>query len=468
MAAVKRSKTKRNEPRLTETKLSKGSKVKLYSLSGMPVDAFLLFDEDLNLLSINEAGQKMFGVSQAGVFGKCILDIIRDVKDTRIYKSYRQVLKTGKSIAAHLELGGRHLSIQVFKQGDALGMIACDITERKKTEEALKVSEERYRYLFHNAEVALFRSRIADGKILECNDLLAKLFGYDSREQCLAEHVTSEHYVDPNVRALKLTQMLEKGKAENFEAQVTRRDGSPFWVSFSARIYPERDCIEGAIIDITERKRAEEELQASLKEKEALLREVNHRVKNNFQLITGILDMVGMRARNEEAVRLIGSVHSRVHAMARVHSQLYKSDSFAQIDMGAYLGELVGYLAQAYAVNGKVITPVLDATDVYLPITQAVPCALVLNEVLSNSFKHAFVGRERGRIEIAIRKSPDGTVYIAVRDDGVGVPETFDIEKVDTLGLKLARNLVQEQLKGKLQIRRDRGTEVAIEFRGGL
>jgi PAS domain S-box-containing protein len=141
--------------------------------------------------------------------------------------------------------------------------VARDITERKKAEEALRGSEEKYRNLFNNAQVGLFRSRIADGKILECNDLLAKIFGYLDREEFIAKHITSEHYVDQNVRDQELAQMLGKGKVENLEALVTRRDGSPFWISYSATIYPERDYIEGVVIDITERKKVEEALKNS-------------------------------------------------------------------------------------------------------------------------------------------------------------------------------------------------------------
>jgi len=151
------------------------------------------------------------------------------------------------------------LDIALIKESGYVNLYGHDITERREAEEALRESEQKYQDLFNTAEVALFRSRIADGKILECNDLLAKLFGYDSREQCMAEHVTSEHYVDHSVRAQILTQMLENGKVENFEALVMRKDGSPFWISYSAHIYPERNFIEGAIVDITERKRMEEQ-----------------------------------------------------------------------------------------------------------------------------------------------------------------------------------------------------------------
>ena len=150
---AKTSQPKKNKPRLITAKPSKEIGAKPGSVSGLSVEAFLLLDENLNLLSINDAGQKMFGVSKAGVFGKCILDVIPDIKNTGIYKKYRHVLKTGKSIAAHLELGGRHLSVQLFKQGDALGMIAADITERKRVEDVIRASLEHAGWFSYCQEI---------------------------------------------------------------------------------------------------------------------------------------------------------------------------------------------------------------------------------------------------------------------------------------------------------------------------
>ena len=217
--------------------------------------------------------------------------------------------------------------------------------------------------------------------------------------------------------------------------------------------------------EIAERKRAEEQAKASLREKEVLLEEIHHRVKNNLQLISGLLDMSSMRTHSQDVIDLIKDARAKIHIMALIHNQLYRSERFDQIDLGSHVREMVSYLSQVYANRKKLITPVIEHSDVYLSVTQAIPCALALNEVISNAFKHAFIEGQKGTIEISIQSLADDTIFIRVKDDGIGIPEGIDIYKADSLGLKLIRNLVQEQLKGKIQIDRNNGTDVSIEFK---
>ncbi len=209
---------------------------------------------------------------------------------------------------------------------------------------------------------------------------------------------------------------------------------------------------------------ANEQIKESLREKEVLLKEIHHRVKNNLQVISSLLDMTGMRIHDQQANDLITDARSKIHTMALIHARLYRSERFDQIDMRNHILELVGYLSQVYSER-EGITPVVEPTTVNLAITQAIPCALVLNEVISNAFKHAFKQGQKGMIEISIKRSDSDTIFIRVKDDGIGIPEEVDIYKTDSLGLKLLRNLVHNQLKGKIDLKRDKGTEFIIEFK---
>ncbi|MFH1250431.1 MAG: PAS domain S-box protein [bacterium] len=216
--------------------------------------------------------------------------------------------------------------------------------------------------------------------------------------------------------------------------------------------------------DITERKRAQEQIEASLSENDVLLREIHHRVKNNLQVISSILDMCRMRTHDQQAIDLFTDVRDKIHTMALIHSQLYRSNRVAQVNIGNHVREMVDYLSKVYVTNAKLITPVIEYSDIYLSVIQAIPCILALHEIISNAFKHAFK-EDKGTIKIFIKRLDDDTVFIRIKDDGIGIPEEIDIYKTNSLGLKLLRSLVQKQLKGKIQINRNKGTEFIVEFK---
>jgi PAS domain S-box-containing protein len=463
---AKTSQPTKNKPRLNNAQLSKEVQAKLSAFVNSSVEGFALLDEKLNYMFINPVAERMIGVSKEAVVGKNVLDIVPDVKETGRYDEYLNVLKTGEPFSAedmvsHTKFGDIHANLKAFKMESWLGLIATDITERKRVEEAVKAERQRFNDVLEMMPVYLLLLT-PDYHVPFANRFFRERFGESHGRRCF-EYLfgrTEPCEICEGYKVLKTMAPLEW--------EWTGPDGRNYYIfDFPFTDTDGSTLIMEVGIDITERKKVEEQLKTLLKEKEALLSEVNHRVKNNFQLISSLLDMVGMRARNEETIRVCASVHARVHAMGLIHSQLYQSGSFAQIDMEAHVKELVGYLAQVYATNGIRITPVIDASGVYLSITPAVPCALALNEIISNAFKHAFQGRQKGTIEISLRKSAEGMVTMRVKDDGIGMPEDFDIDKTSTLGLKLTRNLVQEQLKGSIQFRRGNGTEVTIEFKVG-
>jgi two-component sensor histidine kinase/CheY-like chemotaxis protein len=212
------------------------------------------------------------------------------------------------------------------------------------------------------------------------------------------------------------------------------------------------------------RKRAESQIKASVKEKEMLLRDIHHGVKNHLKIVSDLLDMMITRTQNREAIKLLGESRSRVQTMALVHMQLYKGEQFDLVPMEEFWGDLLPLLRRAYEVREAGIQVLIEPTDVMLPIDKAVPCSLVVNELVSNSFKHAFKEREEGSVEISFGRADNDSVLLIVRDDGIGMPEDLDIEKADTLGLRLTGSIVRDQLKGKMKIEQHMGTVVEIEF----
>jgi len=206
------------------------------------------------------------------------------------------------------------------------------------------------------------------------------------------------------------------------------------------------------------------EMKASLKEKEVLLKEIHHRVKNNLQVISSLLDLSSMRTTDQETIDLCKEIRARIHTMALIHTFLYRGERFDRVDMGSYLKELVDYLSQTFGTKSTLVTPVIEPSEVYLSMTEAVPCALVLNEVISNAFRHAFKEGQKGTIKISLKGSPKDRILIRVKDDGIGMPEEIDLEKANSLGLRLVRAIVREQLMGEIRLNRDHGTEIFVEF----
>ena len=216
--------------------------------------------------------------------------------------------------------------------------------------------------------------------------------------------------------------------------------------------------------DITEKNRIERELRNTVAEKTALLKEMHHRVKNNLQIVSSLLDMTGMRTFDPVSAEILSSARSKIHAMSMVYSQLHHSQCVDRIDMGAYIQHLASYLKQVYMRSSVCVQFAAIPSPVFLSIHQAVPCALVLSEILSNALKH---GRPEGwsaRIEILLDSSETNRFHVFIKDNGSGIQDTIDTESGNTLGLKLIRNLVRHQLKGKLAIWRYAGTEVDVTF----
>jgi len=215
--------------------------------------------------------------------------------------------------------------------------------------------------------------------------------------------------------------------------------------------------------DITDRRRAEEKLIASVQEKEVLLREIHHRVKNNLQLISGLLDMTRMRTQDEATHSILTDMMLKIQTMAQIHTRLYESKQFEKISFTSQIRDQVAALSNIYSHKGHEIICEIHDQDLFLPVDQAIPCALVMNEILSNAYKHAFKGRKHGSIDISAAQE-NGQIIITVRDDGIGIPDDFDISGSNSLGMKLIRTLVQHQLKGSLMVKNKNGTQISIEF----
>jgi two-component sensor histidine kinase len=215
--------------------------------------------------------------------------------------------------------------------------------------------------------------------------------------------------------------------------------------------------------EIGERRRAEEQIKASLREKEVLLKEIHHRVKNNLQVISSLLYLQSKSIEDEETLEMFKDGWNRIRSMALVHERLYQSRDLARIDFAEYVRNLADYLFRSYGVDSSLIKLKINVRDVSVGIDTAVPCGLILNELVSNSLKHAFPRGRAGEIRIELRSGGEGECSLIVSDDGVGLPGDLDFRDTESLGLQLVNTLV-DQLEGIIEVDRNGGTAFRITF----
>jgi two-component sensor histidine kinase len=254
------------------------------------------------------------------------------------------------------------------------------------------------------------------------------------------------------------------GTPQSYESKGIHKDGTEYHVyvtNLPIIVDGKIEGVYGIAQDITARVQAKNKLQDSLKEKKTLLAEIHHRVKNNLAIISGLLELQADGLDENELKYDLKNTQSRIHSMAIVHEILYNSKSLSSITMPDYVMDLTRSIRQTINIDMD-INFEYDVDDVDLDITQAIPCGLLMNEMVVNSFKYAFEDREQGTIGITMKREQQ-IVVLRVYDDGIGLPEHIDVETSTSLGLKLIDTLTK-QLNGTLEIDRSSGTEFTIKF----
>ncbi|HID73572.1 MAG TPA: PAS domain S-box protein, partial [Thermoplasmata archaeon] len=340
-----------------------------------------------------------------------------------------------------------------------------DITERLAAERALRESEERFREFFEN-EPSYCYMVSPEGRIIDVNKAALRTLGYTKKE-LVGQPVEILYAPECRKRAGPLFEEWHReGSIENEEMAIITREGEVRYVLLSVGAVRDPD---GAIIhsisvqrDITERKRAEESIRASLREKEVLLREIHHRVKNNMQVISSMMSLQAGYIEDDTMRQVFRESQQRVRSMALIHDKLYQSEDLGRIDFTEYVQSLGIHLLHTYGVEPDRIRFIVRGSEVYLDVEKGVPCGLIINELISNCLKHAFPDGRSGTIEVSIEER-DGRVRIVVEDDGVGLPPDLDFRETDTLGLEIVTTLTA-QIEGTIDIDRSGGTAFIIVF----
>ncbi|MBE9181698.1 PAS domain S-box protein [Oculatella sp. LEGE 06141] len=438
-------------------------------------DAILLLDRSYVCQVVNQAYLNLHNKRQDDIIGRSINDIMPQAILNTIQPLLDQCL-AGQAVQYELwadfaASGSHFLSITCDPYFDVSQTISGvvislrNITRLKQAEMKLELQS----IIVSNMAEGVCMARVADGIIVYANPKFEQMFGYHAGE-LNDQHVSIVNYGDGTLSAVavnqKITEAVTQDGEVTYEIHNVKKDGTPFWCRATTSIFqhPQHGTVMVAVQqDITEQKRAEEQIKASLQEKEVLLKEIHHRVKNNLGIVDGLLQMQVRRSLDPQVVQTLKESQNRIASIALVHEKLYCSDDLANIDFSQYILDLTAHLFDSYNIHSKQIKLITQVDDVLLDIDRAIPCGLIINELVSNSLKHAFSTTQMGEIQVSLHQNQNQTLTLSVRDNGVGCPSGFDFNQPKTLGISLIQGLVK-QLQGTLAMDAEQGTTFRITF----
>lgn len=313
-----------------------------------------------------------------------------------------------------------------------------------------------------------------DGKISSYNQKFVELWqippvALAAQNDTKALNFVLDQLKEPEAFLKKVLELYSQPEAESFDI-LEFKDGRVFERSSKPQLVNGESVGRvWSFSDITAHKQAEEQIKATLREKEVLLKEIHHRVKNNMQVISSLLSLQAGYIQNQEVLRLFKESEGRIRSMALIHEKLYQTENLGQVDFSEYIPSLTNHLMSAYASATTAVALRLNIEPIALGLDAAIPCGLIINELVSNALKHAFGQRERGDITIEFHRKnipPQGAaevLILRVKDNGVGFPEKFDFRQSTSLGLQLVLSLVK-QLNGKIRHYYRNGTQFQITF----
>jgi PAS domain S-box-containing protein len=304
------------------------------------------------------------------------------------------------------------------------------------------------------------------GDITFVNRIGLPVFGYSQEDLDNGLNIFQIIAPEDRDKAIECNRKILNGEKLTFgEFTATKKDGSLFPIMVLSNPIIHENIItgiRGVVVDITAHKDAENKIKASLNDKEVLLKEVHHRVKNNMQIISSLLNLQIQYIDDEDAVNVLIESQNRVKSMAMIHEKLYLSNDLTRINFVEYIESLVSNLFYSYNINNKNIKPLLEIDDINLNMETAIPCGLIISELVSNSLKYAFPNGQPRELLVSLR-SEDNCYKLTVRDNGIGLSEELELGNAKTLGLKLVQ-ILTGQIDGEITINRKPGTEFIITF----
>ncbi|MCJ7499417.1 PAS domain S-box protein [bacterium] len=460
-----------------ERKLKEVQELDEKILDGSPV-AFVLHDLDMRIIRVSSAYEKVTGFKIEDVQGRTLKEFMPDgsQKDgiiQRIEYVQEQMVQVGPKDIESPVLGHylRETILPIFSpEGRLVNTLTVleDITEQKHAREALEESESRYKMLFDSIHDGVVVHEIEEdgrpGRFLEVNRTFCQMTGYSRKELLKITPLDLSETTKFN-KADSVRNTLLGGGSTSFERTIISKAGATIPCEMKAHSFQmgDKQVVLSVVRDITERKKAHDNISSSLAEKETLLREIHHRVKNNLQVISGLLNLQSHYIDDEGVRAIYKESQNRIKTMALIHEELYQREDLARINLAEYLSALAGNLMASYSMTIGRVSLDLDLEDAEITIDTAIPCGLIVNEIVSNSLTHAFPDNGEGKIQIKLKLLDGEKFELTISDDGMGLPADLEISKTKTLGLRLV-SILAEQLGADLQVEKGQGTAFRLTF----
>ncbi len=428
-----------------------------------------------NVLEVNESWLVKLGYKRQDVIGHWFADFLAPEYIKPFEENFSKLREVGEIYAVNFEMiqkNGNRINVTIdckigHDENENFKHTHCvfiDLTGQKKAEEALKESEQYYKTIFENTGTATVIIE-EDNTISLINTEFEKLYGYNKKDiegkmewhQFVVEkyHPMMEEYHKSRRKNPELV-------PRNYEFDIVDSKGTLKNIFATIAIIPGTGKSLVSLQDITERNNTENQLKTSLKDKDMLLREIHHRVKNNLQIISSLLNLQSRYITDGDALDVFSESQNRVRSMAIIHEKLYNSESMSEIDFGEYISDLTESLFYNYRVNPSKVMLKENMDEIFFDVDTAIPCGLIVNELITNCLKHAFPGDTKGEICIELFKNDDKYV-LNVKDNGVGFPDDIDFKNTESLGLQLVNNLVS-QIEGTVELDCTNGSSFNIIF----
>ncbi len=455
----------------TQARLSEEQRTLKLITENLP-GTFFALDERGNILRWNKYTERISGYSQKEISEMNALDFFSEDERPVISQAIQKVLAEGYAEVQSNLLSKSGSRIPIYFKGNTMKIgeevrivgIGIDISNLVEAEKNALRHQQLLQAIIDQSKSVIF-IKDKEGRFKFVNKQFLSLFDVDASE--VIGKRDSELIDEDDLQAMHQSdkQVWETGKPVEIEEHLRVDGETKIYLTTKVLlkgIDQYENCVFGLSTDITERKKMEDELKESLEEKQVLLSEIHHRVKNNLAIISGMMELEAMESDNSDLRRKLYDSQSRIMSIATTHEILYKEQNFSSVDFSTNIEKLVNSLAETFDANVEIN---FDLKPVKLNINQAIPCSLLVNEIITNALKHAFTEFDEDEepvIEIEVFEQ-NGRVNLTVQDNGKGLPFDYDIDRSESLGLKLV-NVLKTQLNASLEVDTDQGTLFKISF----